>query len=217
MPQIKKPAVELAILRSAFDSFTRHGYAKTTLPQIAKGARISPANIYIYFDSKLKILWALYDPWLRARVEQLEKRLGAITNPRERLRALLIGLWRDIPRERNGFANIAMQAVSTVTPDEGYDPSSLIWIEERVTAMIRDTLPPPRRDLFANGRFSHVLMMAFDGFVINHHLRPGAPCSTATIDLVCDLIMGGTSRRKPRAAARKTAAHTRRRLTSRRQ
>jgi AcrR family transcriptional regulator len=204
MAQVKKPEVEQAILRSAFDLFSRQGYAATTLPQIAKGAGISPANIYIYFSSKLAVLYAIYDPWLRGRILRLEERLGAIAEPSERLRTLLNALWRELPRERNGFANNVMQAVSTATPEEGYNPGLLAWVEERVAAMIRDSVPPARRRMLGDARFSHVLMMAFDGFVINHHLQPGAPCSTATIDLVCDLVFGVPQRPAARAAARKT-------------
>jgi AcrR family transcriptional regulator len=204
MAQVKKPEVEQAILRSAFDLFSRQGYAATTLPQIAKGAGISPANIYIYFSSKLAVLYAIYDPWLRGRIERLEARVGAIGAPRERLRTLLTALWREIPRDRNGFANNVMQAVSTATPEEGYNPALLAWVEDRVAAMIRDAVPPERRRLLGDARFSHVLMMAFDGFVINHHLRPGAPCGAATIELVCDLLLGKTAWSRRSVASRKT-------------
>jgi len=213
MAQVKKPEVEQAILRSAFDLFSRQGYAATTLPQIAKGAGMSPANIYIYFSSKLAVLYALYDPWLRGRIARLEERLGAIAEPRERLRTLLTALWRELPRERNGFANNVMQAVSTATPEEGYNPALLAWVEERVAAMIRDSVPPARQRMLGDARFSHVLMMAFDGFVINRHLQPGAPCSAATIELVCDLVCGGPARPAARAAARKGRSRRAGRLT----
>jgi len=209
MAQVKKPEVEQAILRSAFELFSRQGYAATTLPQIATGAGVSPANVYIYFRSKLAVLYAIYDPWLRGRNERLERRLAEISSPRERLRTLLTALWRELPRERNGFANNVMQAVSTATPEEGYNPALLAWVEERVAAMIRDAVPPARCRLLGDARFSHMLMMAFDGFVINHHLRPGAPCGAATIDLVCDLLLGGASRRRADAAPRNAGRHAR--------
>ncbi len=198
MAQVKKPEVQAAILASAFELFSLRGYAATTLPQIAKGAGVSPANIYIYFPSKLAVLYAIYDPWLRGRIERLERRVATVTEPRERLRLLLTALWRDIPRDRHGFANNVMQAVSTATPEEGYNPALLAWVEERVAAMIRDALPPERGRRLGDARFSHVLMMAFDGFVINHHLRPGAPCSAQTIDLVCGLILGDVAPQKGR-------------------
>lgn len=112
MAQHKKPAVRDAILGSAFRLFAAQGYASTTLSDIAKDAGISPGNVYIYFASKLEILYAAYDPWLRARVERLEGELVAIVSPRKRLTRLLIAPWRDIPAEENGFLNNIMQAIS---------------------------------------------------------------------------------------------------------
>lgn len=203
MPQIKKPEVERAILRSAFELFSEQGYAATTLPQIAKGAGVSPGTVYIYFGSKLDVLYALYDPWLRQRITRLEQRLGRIADPRRRLCTLLCALWREIPRENNGFANNVMQAVSTAGPEERYDPALLAWVEERIAAMIRDALPPARRRLLGTPWFSHILMMAFDGFVIGHHLRPDRPCSDGTVELMCGLILGEQARPGRHAAPRR--------------
>ena len=56
MAQQKKAAVREAILEGAFQLFSRHGYAATTLAAIARSAKVSQGNIYIYFGSKLEIL-----------------------------------------------------------------------------------------------------------------------------------------------------------------
>ena len=190
MAQVKKQAVRDAILKSAFRLFSRKGYEGTTLSQIAAGSGVSTANVYVYFASKLEVLYAIYDPWLRERLTRLEMELARVRDPRRRLRMLLETLWRDIPAERNGFANNVMQAASTATPEEGYNPTLLHWVEEHIAAMICDTLPPGRRDEFGSARFAHILMMAFDGFVINSHLRPGRHCSRETIELMCQLLLG---------------------------
>jgi len=69
MVQRKKPEVREAILAAAFRLFARRGYAATMVADIAREAGVSPGNVYIYFRSKLEILYAIYDPWLRARIE----------------------------------------------------------------------------------------------------------------------------------------------------
>ncbi len=214
MVQVKKPELREAILASAFDLFSRQGYAATTLPQIARGAGVSPGTVYIYFGSKLDVLYALYDPWLRQRITQIERRLERIEDPRQRLRTLLQALWREIPREQNGFANNIMQAIFTAGPEERYDPELLAWVEERVAAMIRDALPPDRRSLLGTPWFSHVLMMAFDGFVIGNHLRPDRPCGERTVELVCGLILGERSGANSDAATQRSARLTLRSVKS---
>jgi AcrR family transcriptional regulator len=202
MVQVKKHNIRRAILASAFRLFSRQGYHATTLAQIARGADVSPANVYIYFGSKLDVLYALYDPWLRQRITRLEQRLKQLRSPHRRMRALLQALWKDIPAEQNGFANNVMQAVSATTAEEGYDPSLLQWVERKVAELLREALPPERRALLGTPRFSHILMMAFDGFVINYHLRPGRACSERTLELMCRLLRGEFALRRRNAAAR---------------
>src|SRR3972149_4904046 len=168
MAQVKKQTVRDPILKSAFRLFSRQGYQGTTLSQIAAGAGVSTANVYVYFASKLEVLYAIYDPWLRNRLTRLGKQLQRVRDPRRQLRMLLVAMWREIPAERNGFANNVMQAASTATPDEGYNPKLLRWVEEKLAAMIRDALPPGRRDVLASIGFAHIVMMGFDGFGLNY-------------------------------------------------
>jgi AcrR family transcriptional regulator len=191
MVQQKKQAVREAILDGAFRLFSRHGYAATTLAAIAKSAKVSPGNVYIYFDSKLEILYAIYDPWLRTRIEVLEHELAAIRSPRNRLKRLLVALWRDIPAEENGFLNNIMQAISVTDPGEGYRSTLVRWLEERIAALVLGTLPPRRRSRLRKARLAHVLIMAFDGFAIHRHLHPRETLiDDATISAVAAMLIG---------------------------
>jgi AcrR family transcriptional regulator len=191
MAQVKKIVVRDAILDAAFALFMERGYHETTVAAIAARANASPANIYVYFRSKLDILYGLYEPWLRERIDETEARMRAAATPREALFALLHGLWCDIPAADNGFANCLMQAISTAAPAEGYRPALLAWIEERVATMLTAALPEARRAALAQTRFAHVLVMAFDGYAIGRHLNPDGGCDEATIALTADLLLGG--------------------------
>lgn len=191
MVQLKKPEVREAILAGAFRLFSKHGYAATTLAAIAKSAQVSPGNVYIYFGSKLEILYAIYDPWLRARIEALEQELAPIRNPKKRVKHLLGALWRDIPAEENGFLNNIMQAISVTDPDEGYRSTLVQWLEERVSALVTEALPPEKRARWRKARLAHVLIMAFDGFAIYRHLHPDKnPIDDATINAMAAMLVG---------------------------
>jgi AcrR family transcriptional regulator len=191
MVQHKKAAVREAILKGAFRLFSEHGYAATTLAAIAKSAEVSQGNIYIYFGSKLEILYAIYDPWLRSRIEKLELDLAAVRSPRQRLKRLLTALWRDIPTEENGFLNNIMQAISVTNPEEGYRSTLVQWLEERIEKLIAAALSPERRARIRKARIAHVIIMAFDGFAIHRHLHPHeSPVDDATITAVAAMLMG---------------------------
>ena len=191
MAQQKKAAVREAILEGAFQLFSRHGYAATTLAAIARSAEVSQGNIYIYFGSKLEILYAIYDPWLRARIDRLESELAEIRSPANRLKRLLEALWRDIPAEENGFLNNIMQAITLTDPREGYRSTLVQWLEQRIEGVVMQALPLARRRRLARARIAHVIIMAFDGFAIHRHLHPEEnPIGDATIAVVASILLG---------------------------
>ena len=140
--------------------------------------------------SKLDILYTIYDPWLRERLDRLETELAAIADSRTRLLRVLTVLWRDIPEEANGFANNIMQAISGLGPDDHYDPSHLAWYEAKVGQMIFDALPPARRSDVNVATISHLMFMAFDGLAITAHVNPRASRSNLLVDQFCALLLG---------------------------
>lgn len=190
MGQVKKPEVRDAILKTALRLFSKKGYVRTTLEDIARGADVSSANVYVYFRSKLEILYAIYDPWMRERLGALEARLKENAAPEEKLRLLLITLWRDMPAEKNGFVNNIMQAISSATPRDRYKPHLLKWMEQHLDRMLRAALPPKRQAKLAKARLAHLLVMAFNGYIIYHHISPRAPLDDDTVDAVCAMLLG---------------------------
>jgi len=190
MAQTKKTEVREAILAAGLHLFATRGYNSTTLGAIAAQAGTATANVYVYFDSKLEVLYAIYTPWLQTRLLALERELTKAGDARTRLRRLLQALWRDIPAEQNGFAINMMQAISTVAPQDGYKPTLLQWMEQRLDAMLAALLPPARRRATDTAALAHLLVMAFDGFIIYRHLSPSGAEAGASIDAMCDLILG---------------------------
>lgn len=196
MAQVKKETVREAILESAFALFRENGYSDTSMAQIARQAGVSPANIYVYFESKLELLFQIYSPWLQDRMARLEAEAAAVEEPREKLRVILCTLWVDIPAEENGFANNLMQAISTARPDEGYKRDLLRRVEEQVSRMIRETLPPERAALAERGYLAHMLFMAFDGFAMNSKLRGPSERIDGVIDVMVELLLDGESAKR---------------------
>jgi len=188
--QVKKAEKKEAILKSAYRLFKRKGYVATTTVQIAAGARVSESNVYAYFESKFDILFSLFEPWIRERIERLEIRVSSEPDSRAKLRVLLTALWREIPYDDNGFSNNMMQALSTLAGRDKYDPKLLQWVKQRIEAMILTAVPRKWHAELTKGDLGRVLVMAQDGFVMHVHLGRSSPCSEAMIELFCDLILG---------------------------
>jgi AcrR family transcriptional regulator len=200
MAQTKKDDVREAILAAAFAQFSAQGYSETSIPAIARAAGISTANVYRYFPSKITILYTLYEPWLVERLERLEKTLARIADPRDRLERLLLALWRELPAASRGFANNVMQAVSTSGQGDVYDPRLRRLFQGRVAAWLGSALSLSADD---GDRLAGMILMAFDGFAMNVHLKDGIHCDAPMARLVAGMFAGSQA---GRAAGRMTKA-----------
>lgn len=190
MAQIKKAAVREAILQSASELFTENGFTNTSLAEIAGAADVTMSNIYNYFGSKLEVLFAVYEPWLDQRLERLQREIGSIEDPRQRLRRVFMALLRDIPTEDNGFSNNLLQAISTRRTDEAYSRDLLLRSEAKLSHIIQDAIPEGRRWIADDDLLSHLLFMAFDGFAVNFKLNGPSRRVEAIADMLCDLVLG---------------------------
>ncbi|WP_158966946.1 TetR/AcrR family transcriptional regulator [Chachezhania sediminis] len=186
MVQVKKEAVRQALLDSACDLFSERGYHATTLAQIAKGAGVGVGSFYSYFDSKIRILYEIFEPWQAAAYDDLEDRIARLSSPRPRLRALLLGVWRDIPERNIGLANSLMEALSAADPDAGKPTDLLARTEQRLAGLLARALPGTPPDQLSV--LPKVIIMAYDGFVINRRLGDD-PDFEKLADGMCDLIL----------------------------
>ncbi len=189
MAQIKKDDVRARIVDSARSEFQDHGYAASTIRGIARRAGISTSNVYVYFESKLELLFAIYDPWLRTQILQLEARAAEIADPGERLRVIIATLWKTFPAADGGFGTIFIEGLAVSGREGRYSRDLLHWAEERLSKMVASCVPEDRADRFSDTAFAHILFMAFDGFAVNYGLIGPSRRLDRCLDLIVDLVV----------------------------
>ena len=193
MVQVKKKQIRQAILDSAYDLFSERGYHGTTLQDVAELAGVGVSSLYSYFPSKLHLLYAVFEPWYKDAFEQLEKRVRRLKTPRDRLRTLLIGLWRDIPIANIGLTNSLMEALASADPAQEKPVPLLKWTEERLIKMLREAMPAEDSDRIDYDAFSTLFIMAYDGFVINRRLNDLRDIERLS-DAICNVLAAPTGR-----------------------
>ena len=193
MVQFKKRQVRQAILDSAYDLFSERGYHSTTLQDVAEYAGVGVSSLYSYFPSKLHLLYAVFEPWHKDAFEQLEKRVLRLKLPRERLRAVLLGLWRDIPSANIGLTNSLMEALASADPKQKKPIPLLMWTEERLSKLLNRALSENGIGRVDQDALSTLFIMAYDGFVINRRLNDLRDIERLS-DAMCDILLGPTAR-----------------------
>ena len=195
MAQVKKEEVRNAILESARVLFSRDGYHATTLNAIAKRAKLGVGNIYLYFPSKLHLLYDIYRPWFQSWISDLEAEVNAMRTPQQKLKKLLVGLWHDFPAHNPGLANSLMEALSSNAAEDGKPNDLLKWTERQVTKCLAAILPEDKHDLLDGDDLAHVLMMAQDGFIINYRWGDIRGVD-ALVNKIGRIIFGDSHRRR---------------------
>ena len=189
MAQVKKVGMRDAVLAAAFDHFSRDGYTATSVAAIARAAGMAVANVYIYFPSKLSLIYEVYRPWLEAEFARLRASVQRLRSPRTRVRRIFVGIWWDIPAADHCFANTLIEALATAPRQTEKPNNLLVWSNQHLTQLLRDSLPEMRRHLVDDGLLAHVAWMAFDGFAINRRLGDIRDVA-AMADRMTDLLLG---------------------------
>lgn len=126
--EMVRDARQAAILDAARGLFSRQGYHKTTVPEIAKAAGASVGLIYYHFASKADILVAIVEEFHTFGLAALDGHPD-ITDPRERLDAAVRDLFVAFDRFSQVFV-ILYKDISSLSHEE----------RQRIFALEEDTV-----------------------------------------------------------------------------
>jgi AcrR family transcriptional regulator len=79
-----------AVLGAAARVMAREGYGRSTIRMVAREADMSLAGLYHYFASKEELLFLIQFHTFETILNRLDERLAAVTDPRERLRVMVV-------------------------------------------------------------------------------------------------------------------------------
>jgi len=193
MARAKSEKMRESILLAAEHLFTEHGYIGTTVSQIAKTAGTAASNVYVYYPSKIEIAFAVFDPWLRQKIAELEAEVDAQDTPRGRLKCLVNGLYFGIAADASGRTLTLVQALAMAKKTDHYSPELLNWTEARILRMIQTALPDG--DPATLRALAHVLMLCFDGVALRQNLHRDDNADADAARSILTLLLEGGQRR----------------------
>ncbi len=89
------------ILEAAQEVFGRYGFRKTTMEDIARGARKGKSSLYHYFNSKEEIFKEVIEKEVDELKKEIEKTIAAEKSFKEKIRLYVITRMRAIKRLAN--------------------------------------------------------------------------------------------------------------------
>ena len=94
------PGKRERILRAAIDVFAESGYFNAKVTDIAKAAGVADGTIYLYFDGKEELLTTIFREHTRNYLQSLERDLGPVQRPEERIRIAIRHHLETLGRDR---------------------------------------------------------------------------------------------------------------------
>jgi AcrR family transcriptional regulator len=116
----RKAATRQRILAAAQTLFGEHGYAETSVEDIAVAAGLGIRTIYLHFPSKAAILLAYFDGWLDALVDAIRQRPldePVVDSMRAALAAMADAGWTDRAEHDIRLAYPFVEQLASGPPD----------------------------------------------------------------------------------------------------
>jgi len=109
---VVKEEVRTHIVGVARRIFTRNGFRKATMEEIASLSRMGKSSIYYYFKSKEEIFRAVVEFEARMLKERLSRIIGKSSSPPERLKAYILFRLHHIRTLENFYSALNEEALS---------------------------------------------------------------------------------------------------------
>lgn len=101
---VVKEEVRVEIVGVARKIFTRYGFKKTTMEEIASASGKGKSSIYYYFNSKEEIFRAVVEREARELKEKLDQTIHRISSPEEKLKNYILFRLRHVRTVKNFYA-----------------------------------------------------------------------------------------------------------------
>jgi AcrR family transcriptional regulator len=164
MPKIvDREAYRKQILDKCFHLFSRKGYAKVTMREIAAEVGVSTGTLYHYFPTKEKIQESLFAYIMESNVGEYFRRVEKTDSVAERLR-IIADFWKE---HGDYYQNVMLLAIDSFRSDADESSQEVFWaFSEYYTRAMGDRLGITER--CARDLFIHLL-----GLVFHSILTPG--------------------------------------------
>jgi AcrR family transcriptional regulator len=110
-----KQSARETIVRAAADLFSEHGYATTTLADIAAGAGVAQSTLFNYYPSKCDIVFSLFND----AIESAQRRVVGRPEGEPASAAVIAWVKEDLPAVEAPYADTLRRMPRIVSTDAG--------------------------------------------------------------------------------------------------
>jgi len=105
---VNKAEKEYNLVRAATEVFRRQGFAAATMESIAAEAGVAKGTLYLYFDDKEDLFFAVFDVFFESILERAESAMADDLDAEARLCALY-AVWASVLKNHSDYASLMLE------------------------------------------------------------------------------------------------------------
>ncbi|HEX5407966.1 MAG TPA: TetR/AcrR family transcriptional regulator [Pseudonocardiaceae bacterium] len=131
-----QPDAARRLMLSGLRSFAERGYHATTTRDIANGAGMSPAALYVHFPSKVALLFAISRSGHELTLDLVTAAIGRGTDPASRMHSLVTAFvaWH---AEKHTVARVVQYELNSLPATEY---AALVELRRKIEQQVRDVI-----------------------------------------------------------------------------
>jgi TetR/AcrR family fatty acid metabolism transcriptional regulator len=195
---VDKQKKRRTIIEAAIAVFSRTGYQRAKIKDIADEAGVGKGTVYEYFRSKQELFLQMGECLFERHMEDQRRKLELVFSPEEQLRALIVSTLEQTARWA-GFLYLIIDIWSEMDQRGEQDRFGLLKVGmlERAVDIIAEYV----RECQARGVFTgfdvhlaaHIIMAALDGLVIQLIIKQDAFDVNVMAEKLTDVLLRGMS------------------------
>lgn len=134
--EVRPVAARARLLRAAVEAFAAKGFNGTTTRDIANGAQMSSAAVYVHFRSKEELLFEISDAGHRAILAAIDDADDPSASPGDRLRAIFHAFTEHHAREHVG-GRVVNYELNALAPDH---LDTVMAMRREITRRLREII-----------------------------------------------------------------------------
>ncbi|MBW7476581.1 TetR/AcrR family transcriptional regulator [Paenibacillus oenotherae] len=138
MPKLMDPQKRVLIVQAAQELFSKYGFKKTTVDEIAQNVGIAKGTIYLYFKNKEQLLIRIGMNSLLASQEGLIREVSQIEDPSRRLQRIIENKAKDMFRFYEEFPD-AIKIIPYLRKEDIVQEGGQTYFDNH-THLLRDAL-----------------------------------------------------------------------------
>jgi TetR/AcrR family fatty acid metabolism transcriptional regulator len=187
------------IIEAAVAVFSRMGYRRAKIKDVADEAGVGKGTVYEYFRSKQELFLQMGEYLFRQYVENQKKNLELVSSPEEQLRTLIISTLEETALWA-GFAYLTFDVWSEM--DRKGEEDIFRRLKTGVLESTLDVISEYVREGQARGVFTgtdprlaaHIIMAVLDGLIIQLLIKKDVFDLKAMADTLTDVLLRGFNR-----------------------